>query len=283
MEKVAFIINPNSSKGNYKPFVKSIQQYNSEIKIYISESILGTKKYIEEQWESTDVFVAVGGDGTISTIAHQLINTDKILAVFPMGSGNGFANEMKFNKNIALLLNKISNKKYQEIDTFMVNDQFSINVAGVGFVGAVVEAFEKTSRGFQNYIKVSMKTFFKYQPISVRFPEEKFKKYNGNYLMLNIANTRQFGNNAYIAPQANHSDGLLEIALVKKFPFSHAATFAYRMFSKKLVPNRYLQYISTSEIEMEIDSQLWHLDGEFNKITSPVNIKILPKSLRVLV
>jgi diacylglycerol kinase family enzyme len=165
----------------------------------------------------------------------------------------------------------------------MVNDRFSINVAGVGFDGAVVEAFEKTSRGFKNYIKVSLKTFFSYQPISVSFSEEKYQKYNGKYLMLNVANTRQFGNNAYIAPQASHSDGLLEIALVKKFPFSHAATFAYRMFFKKLIPNRYLQYISTSEISMTIDSDLWHLDGEFNKIPSPIKINILPKSLKVLI
>ena len=35
--------------------------------------------------------------------------------------------------------------------------------------------------------------------------------------MLNVANTRQFGNNAYIAPHASKSDGLLEIALVKSF------------------------------------------------------------------
>ena len=43
--------------------------------------------------------------------------------------------------------------------------------------------------------------------------------------MMNIANTRQFGNNAYIAPHASKSDGLLEIALVKN-SFTHlTATF----------------------------------------------------------
>lgn len=33
--------------------------------------------------------------------------------------------------------------------------------------------------------------------------------------MLNVANTRQFGNNAYIAPHADYSDGLVDIVLVK--------------------------------------------------------------------
>jgi diacylglycerol kinase family enzyme len=36
-------------------------------------------------------------DGTISTVAKNLIHTDKILD-FPTGSGNGFSNETKFSK-----------------------------------------------------------------------------------------------------------------------------------------------------------------------------------------
>ncbi|MBS1550336.1 MAG: diacylglycerol kinase [Bacteroidetes bacterium] len=283
MQNVAFIINPFSSHGNYQPFLQEIEKQLPNALIYISQSIQGTQDFIEDHKEEIEIFVAVGGDGTISTVAQMLVGTDRILAIFPMGSGNGFANETHFNKNIQQLILKLKSKKSQTIDTFTVNGRFSINVAGVGFDGAVIEAFEKTSRGFKNYIKVSLQTFFKYKPIHIRFLDEKYQKHNGKYLMLNVANTRQFGNNAYIAPQASHSDGLLELALVKKFPFSHAPSFAYRMFTKKLIPNRYLDYISTDEIQFEVDSQLWHLDGEFNKITSPVHVKIQPRSLTILV
>ncbi len=179
-------------------------------------------------------------------------------------------------------MQKIKTKNIKEIDTFTVNEKLSINVSGTGFDGAVIESFEKTSRGFSNYIKVSIKTFFNYHSISIKF-EEKFKSYDGKYLMLNIANTRQFGNNAYIAPHASKSDGLVEIALVKKFPWYHSFIFAYRMFTKKLVPNQYIQYLSVPEISFSTNSKSWHLDGEFNKISSPIHIKVLPKSLKILV
>ncbi|MFN8365511.1 MAG: YegS/Rv2252/BmrU family lipid kinase [Cloacibacterium normanense] len=282
MQNVAFIINPFSAKKNYQPFLNSLQAKVENPLYLISKSIQDTEDFIKENFEIVDIFVAIGGDGTISTVAKNLIHTDKILGIFPAGSGNGFSNETKFSKNLDELLAKIQKKNFKEIDTFTVNDRFSINVAGVGFDGAVVEAFEKTSRGFKNYIKTSIQTYFKYKPIKITF-EEKYKKYNGKYLMMNIANTRQFGNNAYIAPHASKSDGLLEIALVKKFPFTHAATFAYRMFTKKLVENQYLKYISVSEIEFTVNSNLWHLDGEFNNIESPVKVKVLPKSLRILI
>lgn len=282
MQKTAFIINPFSAKRNYQPFLDSLKNKIENPLYIISKSIPDTENFIKENFEKIDVFVAIGGDGTISTVAKNLIHTDKILGIFPAGSGNGFANETRFNTDLEELLLKLDNKNFKEIDTFTVNDKFSINVAGVGFDGAVVEAFEKTSRGFKNYIKASIQTFFKYKPIKISF-EEKYKRYNGYYLMMNIANTRQFGNNAYIAPHASKSDGLLEIALVKKFPFTHAAIFAYRMFTKKLVENQYLKYISVPEIELTVNSNLWHLDGEFNEIESPVKIKVLPKSLKILV
>lgn len=282
MQNVAFIINPFSAKKNYQPFLNSLQSKVENPLYLISKSIQDTEDFIKENFEKIDVFVAIGGDGTISTVAKYLIHTDKILGIFPAGSGNGFSNETKFSKNLDELLVKIQKKNFKEIDTFTVNERFSINVAGVGFDGAVIEAFEKTSRGFKNYIKTSIQTFFKYQPISIKF-EEKFKKFDGKYLMLNVANTRQFGNNAYIAPHASKSDGLLEIALVKKFPFTHSTVFAYRMFTKKLVPNQYIHYLSVPEIEFSVDSDLWHLDGEFNQISSPVKVKVLPKSLKILV
>ncbi|SIT98152.1 lipid kinase, YegS/Rv2252/BmrU family [Epilithonimonas bovis DSM 19482] len=281
--RAAFIINPFSAKKNYQPFLDSLCKKTDQPLYLISQSLEDTDHFIRENWEKVDIFVAVGGDGTISVVAQKLINTEKILAVFPAGSGNGFSNETNFNKNISRLLDKIKAKKYREIDTFMVNEHFSINVSGTGFDGKVVKEFEKTNRGFKNYIKVSIKTFFNYKPIKIKFLSEGYKSYNGKYLMLNIANTRQFGNNAYIAPMASKSDGLVDLVLVKKFPLTYSPFFAFRMFTKRLKDDDYVTYLPVSEIEFKVSTKTWHIDGEFKKIKSPIHIKVLPKSLRILV
>lgn len=104
-----------------------------------------------------------------------------------------------------------------------------------------------------------------------------------DYLMLNVANTRQFGNNAYIAPHASTVDGLAEIVLVKKFPMLHGAIFAFRMFNKTLKSNAYVTFLSVPEIEFTVNTSDWHLDGEYNEIDSPIHIKVLPKSLKILI
>ena len=283
MKNVAFIINPFSAKKNYHPFLNELKKKVDDPLYYISESIEGTDEFMQQHFDNVEIFVAIGGDGTISTVAKNIINTDKILAIFPAGSGNGFSNETNFHKDLDELLEKIKTKESRKIDTFTVNDRLSINVSGTGFDGKVVKEFEKTSRGFKNYIKVSIQTFFKYQPIKVKFFDEQYQQHNGKYLMLNIANTRQFGNNAYIAPHASKSDGLVDVVLVKKFPLHYSALFAFRMFTKKLKEDDYVTYVPVAEIEFKVNTKNWHLDGEYNKIKSPVHVKVLPKSLRILI
>lgn len=283
MERVAFIINPFSAKKNYQPFLNELKNKVQNPLYYISESILGTDDFIQTHFDEVDFFVAIGGDGTISTVAKQLINTEKVLAIFPAGSGNGFSNETQFSKNLDELLDKLKAKKSRKIDTFTVNERLSINVSGTGFDGKVVKEFEKTNRGFKNYIKVSLKTFFNYKPIKLKFFDENYKQYNGKYLMVNIANTRQFGNNAYIAPMASKSDGLVDMVLVKKFPLTYSPLFAFRMFTKKLKEDDYITYLPVSEIEFKVNTKNWHLDGEFNKIKSPIHVKVQPSSLNILI
>lgn len=282
MQKTAFIINPFSSKGNYQPLLEQLEKNIAKPLVFISDSIKGTDNFIKENWDNVEVFVAIGGDGTISTVAKSIINSDKILGIIPAGSGNGFANETQFNKDIDSLLNKIKNKKFQVIDSFMVNEHFSINLAGVGFDAEVAKNFEKTSRGFSNYIKTTINTFFKYNPISIEF-EEPYQAYNGKYLMMNIANSRQFGNNAYIAPMADLQDGLVDIVLVKKMPFTEAIPFALRMFNKTLKDNQYITYLKSEEIRFSVNTDTWHLDGEYKPINSPIAVKVLKNSLKVLV
>lgn len=283
MENVAFIINPFSAKKNYQPFLNELNAKVKDPLYYISESILGTDEFIQKHYPQVDIFVAIGGDGTISTVAKNLINTEKVLAIFPAGSGNGFSNETNFSKNLDELLEKLKAKKSRKIDTFTINGRLSINVSGTGFDGKVVKEFEKTTRGFKNYIKVSLKTFFSYKPKKVKFFDEKYKQYNGKYLMVNIANTRQFGNNAYIAPHASKSDGLVDMVLVKKFPITYSPFFAFRMFTKKLKDDNYITYLPVSEIEFKVNTKNWHIDGEFNKIKSPIHVKVQPSSLNILI
>lgn len=281
LPRVAFIINPNSAKKNYQTLLRRLHALVENPLVYLSESALGTETFIRDRWEEIDTFVAVGGDGTISSVARLLAGTDKNLAVYPKGSGNGFAKETRFRKNLYGLLRKLNTPEIRQVDTFSLNGQFALNLAGAGFDGQVSKDFELTKRGLSNYVKVSFRNFFLLRPFRIAFPAP-YEEFSGEYMMMNVANSRQFGNNAFIAPYANMSDGLAEIVLVKKFPFTYSANFAVKMFTKRLNRDKYIKHFSVSELTIEVGTSVWHLDGEFRALESPVHLKVFPGSLNIL-
>ncbi|MDL1914200.1 MAG: diacylglycerol kinase [Bergeyella sp.] len=283
MERVAFIINPFSAKKNSASFIKKLERHIKDPLYHLSESKESTEIFIKENFSKVDVFVAVGGDGTISSVAKILVNTDKVLAVYPMGSGNGFAREVVPIWGIKGFVKKLNRKEVKEIDTFFVNGHLSINVSGVGLDSAVIKDFEKTRRGFFNYIKTTVKVFFEFCSVNIKFREEDFSMHDGRYLMLCIANTRQFGNNAFIAPEAFPDDGLLDLVLIKRPPVFYVPIFLYRLFTKKLKPDRYLTFIKLDKVCLNADLLYWQIDGELCRIESPAEIRINKKSLNVLV
>ncbi len=280
--KYCFIINPNSGKLLYQKTIDQIKNWDADAMIFISQSINDSNFFIEQNIDKYDIFVAVGGDGTISSVAKNLLYTDKILAAIPMGSGNGFAIETGFNKDIDQLFQKIKLQKTKYIDTIRINGELSINVSGCGFDAQIVKKFEQTSRGKANYFLLVLKTMFSDIHVNILF-NEPYKSFNGKYMMMNIANSKQFGNNAFIAPQAQLEDGFFDLVLLKKMPFFYSLVFAYRMMTKKLKNDHHYQTFRGKYIQLNIDSKDWHLDGEYKEIDNPISLKMEAKSLRILI
>lgn len=101
--------------------------------------------------------------------------------------------------------------------------------------------------------------------------------------MLNLANTRQFGNFAYIAPKASKSDGLVDLVLVKKFPLLYSPIFAFRLYTKELKEDKYLNYIPVLKAEFSLDTTSFQMDGECVELESPIQVEVWPESLNVLI
>jgi diacylglycerol kinase family enzyme len=101
--------------------------------------------------------------------------------------------------------------------------------------------------------------------------------------VLTIANTRQFGNNAFIAPDARPNDGIIDIVLIKPFPKILGPVFIIRLFTKRLNESKYVKHIKTDkEIVIQTDETRFHIDGEPLKISGEVVVRIKRGALKVL-
>jgi diacylglycerol kinase (ATP) len=281
--EILFIINPNSGPKRYKHLVRRIRKSDTQL-AYIITKNESVEQVFENNLEKYKVFIVIGGDGTVHEAARYLYNRDdKMLGVVPNGSGNGFAFELKFNKNIKSLLQDINDGESLNLDVLQINGIECINIAGLGFDSYVAHRFNSREiRGFLSYFFVTIKSLFEFKPFNASVLIEG-NEVKGRFLMICFANNKQFGNNAFIVPHAKPNDGFFDIVLVKPFPFYFYPVFTLRMFLGRLSESKYVKYLKTAEeITITADSNEFHIDGEPVLFNGPIKINLGNKYLKVI-
>jgi YegS/Rv2252/BmrU family lipid kinase len=283
--KALFVLNPASGVPPLNFIVsKELEIRKNQLSFCKTLTKEDTGSLIKQNFTKYEVFVAAGGDGTVHTVAEQLVGSNKILGVLPIGSGNGFAKEFGFKMNVRSLLSDIKRADSMDIDVIEINDKLCLNVAGIGLDSFVAHSFNNLKiRGFLPYIWLTFKTFLLLRPFHATIKCDGEEIISENLFVLTIANTRQFGNNAYIAPEARPNDGMIEIVLIKPFPKILGSLFIIRLFTKKINKSKYVRHIKTDkEIVIETDETRFHIDGEPLDISGKVVIRIRKEVLKVL-
>jgi diacylglycerol kinase (ATP) len=281
-KKTLFIINPLAGKGRFEHLIKTIESYPLADYIITSQAEQ-VNDIVEARINEYYYFVAVGGDGTVSELANALVNRNNVLAVLPYGSGNGFARELGFRKNVKRLLNYIHRGEVLKIDTIRLNNKLSINVSGVGFDADVAHRFQfAKNRGLLHYCFCTFVAVFAHKEFYASIQSEDFR-IEGMFYMISFANTRQFGHNAFIAPSATPYDGLMDIVAVKPFPKILFPWFAIKMFSGLIRQSKFVEYKTTSKkVSVRTNYNKYHIDGDPVITNGNSTLSIIPGSLNVL-
>lgn len=283
--KALFILNPNAGIPPIKFFVsEELKRRRDELSYYKSLSVDESGTLIKNNFDKYKIFIAAGGDGTVHTIAARLAGTGKLLGVLPIGSGNGFARELGFRPNIRSLLKDIERNESFDIDMLTINDDLCLNVAGVGLDSFVAHSFDKLgTRGFWSYVWVTIGNFIRLRPFHAEIRVEGGETISEDLFVLVTANTRQFGNYAFIAPEAVPNDGMLDIVMLRPFPKLLFPIFIYRLFAKKLNRSKYYRHIRTDrEVTVSTPETRFHIDGEPVTIKGDIRINVRKNALKVL-
>ncbi len=159
---ILFIINPNSGKEKAEKLLKKIKEYSVDFSAIITTDKKDFKRVLTDKVDDYKLFVLVGGDGTVNSAVRFFLNIkDKILAIYPAGSGNGFARELGYEASLQKLMQALKNPETIDIDVLGVGKRVCINVAGIGFDSFVAHQFhQQKGRGLKNYIIATVKSVF---------------------------------------------------------------------------------------------------------------------------
>ena len=234
--------------------------------------------------EAVDVVFAVGGDGTVHETAKALIGRRPALGILPIGSGNGFARHIGLPLDPAAALASGRTGRIATIDTAIANAHPFLGVMGIGFDAVVADRFAaSTVRGLETYVREGLRAFADFKPAPYEITANG-ETTNVNALVIAIANSGQYGNNARIAPLASLQDGLLDVIVIGDATVIDAAFLLKRLFQGTIHEAKGVTSTQTAAVTIRRASAgPAHLDGEPLILPDTLDVRVVPQSLRVLV
>ena len=268
MKKLIFIVNPISGTQSKELILNLLdekidkEKYTWDV-VYTKRAGHAIEIAAQAAEMKTDVVVAIGGDGTINEIGRSLVHTETALGIIPCGSGNGLARHLHIPMEPKKALEIINDGICDIIDYGKINGTDFFCTCGVGF-----DAF--VSLKFANAGKRGLLT------------EDGTYKYKA--FLIACGNASQYGNNAYIAPQATLTDGLLDVTILEPFTVLDVPSLAFQLFNKTIDQNSRIKTFRCKNLRIHRSKPgVIHFDGDPMQADENVNIKIIQKGLRVIV
>lgn len=235
--------------------------------------------------EGADLVVAWGGDGTVNEVGSALAFSSTTLAIVPAGSGNGLARDLGLPLNPAGALDIAGGGRAFCIDAGELHGALFFNVAGVGLDAAIAArlASPDVRRGLTGYVLATWLAWGSHVPRRYTI-ECGSTSHAITAWLVTMANSRQYGNGALIAPQARLDDGRLDIVAVEAAPRWRVALRLPSLFRGTLADGRGVLMRQAAEALIASDGDLpFHVDGEPRLGPSRLALRTRPGALRVKV
>ena len=233
--------------------------------------------------EKTDIVVAIGGDGTINEIGRSLVHTDTAMGIIPCGSGNGLARHLHIPMEPRGAIETLNKGFIKEIDYGKIDQHPFFCTCGVGFDAFVSLKFaDSGKRGLSTYLENTLHESLTYRPETYEIENElgtvRYKAF-----LIACANASQYGNNAYIAPQASLTDGMMDITILEPFTVLDVPTLAFQLFNKTIDQNSRIKTLKEKKITIHRHSAgVFHFDGDPMMGGKDLEVEVIHRGLKVI-
>lgn len=287
-KRIVFVVNPISGTQGKRAILKwiderldrSIYDYSIVKTEYPGHATQIAAAAVNDR---VDIVVAIGGDGTINEIARALVHTETALGIIPCGSGNGLARHLRIPMEPKAAIEILNRGVSVCIDYGKINNIPFFCTCGVGFDAFVSLKFaDSGKRGLLTYLENTLHESLTYQPETYEIEnEEGSVRYKA--FLIACGNASQYGNNAYITPQASLTDGLMDVTIMEPFTVLDVPSLSFQLFNKTLDQNSRIKTMRAKKIKIHRNNDgVMHFDGDPLMAGKELEVEIVPNGLYVI-
>ena len=239
--------------------------------------------------EHPRMLIVAGGDGSVSTVASILSGTQIPLGIIPLGSRNSFARDLGIPVDRALAAKVIAAGNTRDVDVAEVNGRIFVNHSSIGIYPAPVRRGEWQARlgkgRLLSIFQAIIHALRRSPVLHVQFRTsgghaiERRTPFvfvgNGNYELDLLAIGRRTAiDNGRLGLYVANRPGRLGLLLL-----------AARSLMRRLdqTEDFYMTQLAQLRVESRSRRLTVALDGEIIRLVPPLNYRVHPRALRVIV
>ena len=291
VKRIVFVVNPISGTTGKRMILNKIDKLIDNKRF--AYDIVNTQ-YAGHAFEiarnasnrGIEIVCAIGGDGTVNEIASAIVHTDTALAIIPCGSGNGLARHLHIPMDAIRAIKLINEGSVQLIDYGLINLHPFFCTCGVGFDAFISQKFaESGKRGPLTYMENILKNTLNYNPETYELDVEGENEEKMSYkaVLIACANASQYGNNAFIAPQASVRDGLMDVTIIEPFNMIEAPQLAIQLFNGTIDQSSRIKSFRCKNLHIRRQhAGVIHFDGDPIETGECIDVSIVSQGLRCI-
>jgi YegS/Rv2252/BmrU family lipid kinase len=293
IESIKVIINAGSGFGGKEEACRQLMKIftaagvDAEVSLATSGAEVDSlaKKAAQEKWT---VIMAGGGDGTINAVASQLIATDKILGVLPLGTLNHFAKDLKIPLDLEGAAQTALTGRAAKVDVGEVNGRIFLNNSSLGLYPTIIREREKQQRlgsgKWPAFVWAAVAAFRRYPFLHVRLAAGD-QEFDLRTPFVFVGNNEYLMQRLVVGGRERLDRGLLSVYVTNRTGRWGLVRLAVRALLGRLHDDRDFLALLTDEVKIETKHKRLRVafDGEVDSTQPPLRYHSRPAALRVMV
>ena len=245
--------------------------------------------------EGRQIFLALGGDGTLQGLVQAVMGRDVTIGIIPAGSGNDFAAALGFPPNPVRAAELLFDCEPCLVDVAIArtadgNERVYVGGGGIGLdadAARYAASHYRRLSGKIRYVASALHALKHFEALCVRAQcgevgGSDCRELQSNALVACVLNSPTYGGGLRLAPNARIDDSLLDLTLLESLKVPQVLRLVPRLLATGQVTTPGMQRVQCSRVRLEPDRFcFFHGDGEILG-PAPVEIAVLPAAVRVM-
>lgn len=303
--RIALAMNPASAKGTSASYRQQLaeltKRYPVDVDWLEGRSADESDTLMREAVDSGeyDALVVAGGDGTIHQAVNAIGDSGVQLGIVAIGSGNDIARQFslpihQFSASLHQVMSALMAKRCKDVDVISIESlttgqsERALAIVSIGLDAAINYDVNRLTwpHGNLRYIRGIIRGLRSFSPYGARLTVNG-RTNAGNLTLISAANTKYFGGGIVIAPEADETDGLLDVVFAKGLSGNEFFSIFPKLALRAHINDPRVHCERADELVIEQAPEYGAplpkimADGE-EIMDAPARIKLLPKALRII-